>query len=356
MKKAVFLILLPIVAEAAVNQAYLTAHVVDAVDRLPLGGAKITARFEDDIGWRAWTEEPSPDIVHGWSNSNGICRLNGQTNCGKSSCWIEEAPKGYYKPLYGGGNIQYERRSLLGAWQPDDVTITFSLNRIEHPIPLYVNRTILDGGHNSIGGFDGTNAVLRFDFMAGDWLPPEGDGKYADMIIHTNYVLREEVKDGKYYTQVFYDFVNRIEFPGVGNGLVEYSVANRNPGIRIRSAPESGYVACKTLCFGRRRKKTEVKGVWPDLYTESNDDRCYAFRIRSQFDENGNLIGAYYGKVYGDFRFRGDDQAGLHGVNFLYYLNPVSLDRNLEWDMETNICAAPLRLDYESIGVRYREP
>ena len=60
----------------------------------------------------------------------------------------------------------------------------------------------------------------------------------------------------------------------------------------------------------------------------------------SRFDlyDKGELVEAYYGKIYGDFEFEGDDKKGLVGVKFLYYLNPKSLDRNLEWDMKTNLC------------------
>ena len=353
--RSMLLMFLPVIAEAAFDRAYIAAYVFDAVDRAPLRGVKMVARFEDDIGWRAWTEEANPDIVHGRTDINGFCRLSGRTNCGKSSCWIEEAPTGYYKPLRGGGMVKYDSRSLFGVWQPDNVVITLALQRVEHPIPLYVHRIILDGRRESVGGFDGTNAVLRFDFIADDWLPPDGHGKHADMVIRTSYSLRDKVKDGKYHTQIFYDFINEIEFPGEGNGCVEETIAGRNCGIRIRVAPETGYVFSKTLRFGRRRKKTEVKGVWPDEYTDSNDDRCYSFRIRSRFDEKGNLVEAYYGKIYGDFRFRGTDK-GFHGANFLYYLNPTSLDRNLEWDRKNNLCKKPLRMDYEPIGVRYREP
>ncbi len=355
MKTLVVAMIIPVMVLGTVNEAHISAYIVDAVNQMPLRGAKMVASFEDDIGWRAWTESPKPDIVLGVSDSKGFCHFSGRTNCGRSSCWIEEAPPGYYKPYHGSGIIKYERRSLLGVWQPDNVVATLALQRVEHPIPLYVNRVILDDRRESVGGFDGTNAVLKFDFLAGDWLPPEGNGKHADIIIRTSYTLRDKVKDGKYYVQVFYDFTSRIEFPGAGNGQVEKSVAGLNRGIRIRVAPEMGYIPSTTLRFGRRRKKTEVKGVWPDEYTDSNDDRCYSFRIRSRFDEKGNLIEAYYGKIYGDFRFRGTDK-GFHGASFLYYLNPASLDRNLEWDMKNNLCKKPLRMDYESIGVRYREP
>ena len=354
--RSILLMFLPIIAEAAFDRAYIAAYVFDAVDRAPLRGVKMVARFEDDIGWRAWTDEANPDIVHGRTDINGFCRLSGRTNCGKSSCWIEEAPSGYYKPYHGSGIIKYERRSLLGVWQPDNIVATLALQRVEHPIPLYVNRVILDGGRECVGGFDGTSAVLKFDFLVGDWLPPHGTGKYSDMTITTKLEIGEALNIWRSHKTTFYDFISAIEFPGKGNGLVEKSVRGSNCGIRIRTAPESGYVSEKVMQFGRRKKNTSGPVIYPEYYTESDDDCCYCFRVRSRYDGRGNLIEAYYGKIYGDFRFKGTDKSGFNGANFLYYLNPASLDRNLEWDMKNNLCKKPLRMDYESIGVRYREP
>ena len=72
-----------------------------------------------------------------------------------------------------------------------------------------------------------------------------------------------------------------------------------------------------------------------------NKSQCYQFRIRTLYDEKGNLKEAYYGKIYGDFKIEGDEKKGLIGISFLYYLNPTPLDRNLEWDMKTNLCPNP---------------
>ena len=355
MKTLVVAMIIPVMVLGTVNEAHISAYIVDAVNQMPLRGAKMVASFEDDIGWRAWTESPKPDIVLGVSDSKGFCHFSGRTNCGRSSCWIEEAPSGYYKPYHGSGIIKYERRSLLGVWQPDNVVATLALQRVEHPIPLYVNRVILDGGRECVGGFDGTSAVLKFDFLVGDWLPPHGTGKYSDMTIATKLEIGEALNIWRSHKTTFYDFISAIEFPGKGNGLVEKSVRGSNCGIRIRTAPESGYVSEKVMKFGRRKKNTSGPVIYPEYYAESNDDCCYCFRVRSRYDGRGNLIEAYYGKIYGDFRFRGTDK-GFHGASFLYYLNPASLDRNLEWDMKNNLCKKPLRMDYESIGVRYREP
>ena len=172
-------------------------------------------------------------------------------------------------------------------------------------------------------------------------MPPLGIGKNADMIIRTEFRLNETISNRMFKALTYYDFINTIEFPEAGNGILEKSV-DGNLGLKIRIADATGYVPNKILCFGRRQKKNAViKGVCPEEYTESDPKRCYCFRVRSQFDEKGNMISAIYGKIYGDFKFDGFDKKGLTSIEFLYYLNPSPLDRNLEWDMKTNLCPNP---------------
>ena len=88
-------------------------------------------------------------------------------------------------------------------------------------------------------------------------------------------------------------------------------------------------------------KRKEGPNIFPKYYDEYDKNRCYYFRIRSKFDDKGNLIEAYYGKVYGDFKIGAHIDIGLDVVKFLYYLNPTPNDRNLEWDMKTNLCPNP---------------
>lgn len=358
MRKTIFLFCVALrCCFAMCDKAYLGIYVEDAISHAPLQGVNVIARFEDDIGWRAWTDEANPDIIKGITDKHGICRFSGKTNCGRSSIWVDKAPKGYYNVAHGG-KVKYSKKSLLGIWQPEDVVVTVALQRVEHPIPLYVHRVILDGRRESVGGFDGTNAVLKFDFLVGDWLPPHGTGKNSDMTITTRLEIGDALNIWRTHKTIFYDFISTIEFQGKGNGLLEKSVKGSNCGIRIKTAPELGYVSEKVMRFGLRKTKTG-SGIHPEYYTESDDDCCYCFRVRSRYNDRGELIEAYYGKIYGDFRFKGSykrGSGGFNGVNFLYYLNPKSLDRNLEWDMKNNLCKKPLRMDYESIGVRYREP
>ena len=79
----------------------------------------------------------------------------------------------------------------------------------------------------------------------GDWLPPVGEGSFADMAIRTRYDLWSVISN-RTDVLYFYDFINEIEFSGEGNGIYEESFAGRNCGIKFRNAPESGYAHSKT--------------------------------------------------------------------------------------------------------------
>ena len=139
----------------------------------------------------------------------------------------------------------------------------------------------------------------------------------------------------------FYDITNVISFPGEGNGVVPI-FATFGDGIRLRVAHTNDYEQTIVMKCGMR-KDVDGPNVFGKYYSESNPERCYCFRIRSRHDANGNLVKAYYGKIYGDFMISGTLESGSN-VEFLYYLNPTSLDRNLEWDTKNNLCPNPGKL------------
>ena len=103
----------------------------------------------------------------------------------------------------------------------------------------------------------------------------------------------------------------------------------------IRNAPEDGYES-KYLCWKGRMKSLQYSGHF-------DGKRNFAFRIRTQRDEKGEISSAYYGKVYGDITFKKlfGNSLAVASVTFLYYLNPTPNDRNLEWDMRNNLCTKP---------------
>ena len=328
---------------------------VDERTGLPLKNVPVTAVFTDRPV--RWGDDSVERVERRLTDVKGMCKFTGTSNHGAGSYIVEEVP-GYYATSMIRYQATNERSGIIPIpyrCEPYDCVYTTLLQRIEHPIPLYAREVCLKDRQMGIAGFDGTNVVLRYDFIEDDWLPPHGRGKLADFVISAKYRLRDKVNDGKFLVQMFYDFTATIDFPGVGNGMTE-KIADLNCGIMMRTAPESGYNHSKTLHFGRRRKHTSVKGIYPEHYTDSNKLRCYCFRIRSKHDDRGKLVEAYYGKIYGDFNFNGNDRVGLSEVAFAFYLNPKSLDRNLEWDTKNNLCTKPGNLPFKLTNKPRLEP
>ena len=318
---------------ACADTAHISAYVIDEITHAPIPSIKVSASFSNDNGWKAWTE--SAPIYHDTQETdvNGFCTLKGKTNIGRAGCGVDKQGEKYYGA--GGRGFHFTKKNIFGVWQPDNLVATIRLQRVEHPIPLFVKNV---RPKVASGTFDGTNAVLRYDLVLGDWLPPEGKGECADLEIRTKLTIDEVLQVGKYkdWKKTFFTFSNTVRFPGEGNGC-RAEMTSPTAGIKLRNAPEAGYGKTIVNRFGVKRKI-----VGPNVneaeYSDSNPNRCYYFRIRSRFDDKGNLVEAYYGKVYGDFNFHGRWDLGFRGVDFLYYLNPKSLDRNLEWDMKTNLC------------------
>jgi hypothetical protein len=68
------------------------------------------------------------------------------------------------------------------------------------------------------------------------------------------------------------------------------------------------------------------------MKNDMREDQNYFFRVRTVLDEQGRIKSALYGKISGDIKF------GVNRViRFNYYLNPTSLDRNLEFDPKRNL-------------------
>ncbi len=312
--------------------------VIDDVTQEPMPGVLVRGGFEVDNGWLAWTESSRPNEDFKVTDRQGLCSVQGRTNCGEAGAAVRKVPIGYYRPVEGVG-FSFKKKDVFGVWQPDNLVATIRLQRVEHPIPLFVKKVSKIDWKNPVGGFDGTNAVLRYDLIKGDWLPPNGNGEVVDMEIKSAYRLVDVRKVTNLLRLRLYEFENRIVFPGAGNGVSE-RMSRSTEGLKLRNALPDGYVQEVVRRFGMKGNQIG-RNIYGEEFTDVNENRVYVFRIRSRIDEHGNVMNAYYGKIYGDFRLQGDWEVGFRGVEFLYYLNPTPLDRNLEWDMKTNLCPDP---------------
>lgn len=61
------------------------------------------------------------------------------------------------------------------------------------------------------------------------------------------------------------------------------------------------------------------------------------FRVRTVLDDEGNIVSARYGKIYGPIEYGESDSGSGGKIRFTYYLNPTPNDRNVEFDPEQNL-------------------
>ena len=331
MKKELFYAFIFVALSCFADKAYIKAMVLDRCSEAPIQGVEVKAWFKVDIGWRAWSE-PTPIITDvKTTDSCGMCVLEGRTNVGHISCEVVNPPSGYYGAY--GGDFQYNRKSLFGVWQPDNLVVTIKLQRVEKPIPLFV-RQIFSRASASVSSnyFDIGKGKMQFDLLKGSFLPPIGRGEYADICFTR--LEREDLGIGTNFngrTSLAYRDGMMVEFLGDGNGLIEIP-SKKTDGIKIRTAPLEGYKADYLVTKG---KDKSVK-----YFTSSNPDRNFAFRIRTKKDADGRIVSTYYGKIYGDIVIKkpyGVEEL-VAAPSFMYYLNPKPIDRNLEWDMKNNLC------------------
>ena len=317
---------------AFVDVAKLGCLVLDDKSGQPLQGIGVTGVFHMDNGWLG-VKGNDNNVDESVTDANGFCQLRGRTNCGDACCFVSSCKDNYYWARNGGGGCYFSHRNIFGIWQPDNLVVTIRLQRVEHPIPLFVKSIRDKSGKKDL--FTQGNGTIRLDLLEGDWLPPVGHGKIADVEFRrlSRQSFGEGVNGAGVKGESFRDSV-AVKFLGADNGLVELHPSPKQC-LKIRSAPENGYKPDYLCWKGADRKLEEVKS--------RDDDRSFCFRIRTRRDGHGRVVDAYYGKIYHDIDFAYGFQPSLHiaSMRMFYYLNPNSLDRNLEWDRRTNLCANP---------------
>lgn len=318
MQKIIMSVLLSMLVSGCVfaDTAKLGILVVDEVTGLPIEGAKVRGGFKVMArGWDAVKGSPLPNECFRFTDKDGRCNVEGETNCGKAGAAVVEVPEGYYSPAYGGG-YDFKRKDIFGVWQPDDLVVTVRLQRVEHPIPLFVKKV---GDYVTCESqedlFSPADGVLRFDLMKGEWLPPIGNGEIADVefkrLPHEDF--GEFVGLSGFSGRSFRDSMS-VKFLGDDNGMVEMSYP-ATARLKIRTAPETGYKQ-DYLCWAGRNKQLRRE--------ESYDEkRCFCFRIRTRKNEKGEIVSAHYSKIDGLWEFFGSMRAA--SISF----NPTPNDTNL---------------------------
>ena len=299
----------------------LGIKVVDEEEN-PLPGIPVACIFPDKT--RLGDDDYS--IVTNRTGDDGVTRFNGRSYNG----WVEYGmieKEGYY-PI---GAIRTDFTKITGLvikkWLPYDGVQTIALQRKGNPIPLFI-REEDDGWYQDLT--TAPDRKFRYDLIKGDWMPPFGKGEHTD--IEFQLLPR---KDFGIHTglsgipgQSYRDEI-AMRFTGKDNGIMSV-IPPPNAVLKIREAPFEGYEQQSVSWSGRD------KNIQPER--SDNKEKCQAFRIRTVKDQEGRIISALYGKVYGGFLLTYKVEDHPSGVSFTYYLNLTPNDRNLEWDMKHNLC------------------
>jgi hypothetical protein len=182
---------------------------------------------------------------------------------------------------------------------------TLTLKKIGNPTAMYAK-------HYTMGlKLPEYKKRIGYDLMVGDWVGPHGKGISSDIFFEKDYT---NVSSREYYSKI------TVSFPKGGNGIQLYTNPDAGEESGLRSsheAPTDGYQTELT-------RETSAHPGQPSKF-EYDPNRIYLFRVRTALNDEGKVVSAHYGKIYGDF------------MQFSYYLNPTPNDRNIEFDPKQNL-------------------
>ncbi len=319
-----FLILLISQTVSALPTAKITIKVIDEQGN-PVEGAEAGLVLETPKGiGQGWGTDTV--WVPGITDDEGFFTGEGATG---PYVTLSAEKDGYY----GVGSKFSQFTDVTGIfgfrkYKPWNPIIEVVLKKIINPIPMYAVRRS-DGGQVRPAVMPVIGRFIGFDLMENDWVVPHGLGTHRDFLFKVDIDRAVSIRD--------YDVTLTLKFSNPKDGLIKYT-PNTNKGRSVLRfpyhAPVMGYV--DELVHHNESKPGEIEiGVSGNPDYDTN----YFFRIRTELDDEGNVIGGLYGKIHGQIQI--GNQAWLHdgkpNIYFDYYLNPNNNDTNIEYDLEKNL-------------------
>ena len=297
MKKLIFLSLIMLAANLIFAQTTADEHKWTATVKVVDENGTPVPRATVKVGY--YTNNTSVDI-EGLTDTNGIIVTDHTTS---TFNYVEYTLSfGVEKEGYYGTRSKCDLGLPYDAskWNP---TVTLVLKQIGKPVAMYARW--VNENPPTLG------QPIGYDLMMGDWVCDGHKGISTD-IVFQKWAYRKSGAD--------YEYKVKVTFPKNGDGLQTYTIPDLEKGSGLRSpheAPLDGY----------QPELNKERSAHPDQPAKNDDDpnRIYLFRVRTVLDNEGKVVSAHYGKIYGDF------------MQFRYYLNPTPNDRNVEFDPKQNL-------------------
>ena len=253
-------------------------------------------------------------FVHGSTDQNGVVEMTART--GRYETFVKAELPGYYRSKICKFMMT---GSTADHWEPWPVEVNLVMKKIRNPHPMYA----LEAKDAMKFSFpNGEGREFGFDLMVGDWVAPHGKGIVADFVLSPR---KGEAKED----EMFPPGTMLLAFSNSADGIIAVPEAPVG-GSSLASpteAPPFGYL--KEWEFSNRPSKD---GLFPGLDPLR---RVWVIRVRSKVDEKGNFVSAYYGKISGHPEILFFPHAPAFRMT--WYLNDTKNERNLEWDLKTNL-------------------
>jgi hypothetical protein len=246
----------------------------------------------------------------GLSDTNGFYSVRDKVPARVS---VGARKDGYYRSLDDFYFIPNDEEVEIGQWGEIRTVI---LRKIIAPVRgISVNRDANGGGKD----FPVYDREIGFDLIVGDWVAPYGLGQITDFVFT---LCRDKTNKITYYKAVF---------PNKGDGIQKFMFSG--PAIQSRFkwpylAPLDGYKGSlkkKYIWGGDMNRLSDFEEFEnPEEYRKGKLN--YIFRIRTQYDEKGNVVSSYYGRINGDII-----NMRVHRREMLnYWINTDPASRSLE--------------------------
>jgi hypothetical protein len=267
----------------------------------PISDATVAIRFREAVTFNknAWST--------GKTDSKGIYVSEGRHNDMRLNASVGK------EGFYGSGTSWIVFNDIvLGKLQPWNPVAEVILRPIGNPVALYAKRVQTE--------IPVLERPCGYDLEKGDWVAPYGHGVMPDFIF---------TAQREYRSRNDYEIRVKLSFSNPKDGFVKtiFPEIGKDSAFRWeREAPQAGYEQPVLL-------REAVHGnVFIDSFKE---DDAYFFRVRAVGDNSGITRGNY-GKISGGLRLYGANSKTCI-LRFFYYFNPISQDRNIEWDMKKNL-------------------
>lgn len=169
------------------------------------------------------------------------------------------------------------------------------------------------------------NGRYGFDLKLFDWVAPYGEGKEADF-----YVVRDYTKP----TEEGMFCVGTLEFERGGGFYLAENNGNENFQTAYHADTNAVFVSSVPLECEHYKEGTREFDVSKPLVDKNHH---IVLRTRVKYDENGNMVSAYYSRILGEF-------SAMPSVSVSESIfNPVPNDTNLEFDRGRNLYKPPRR-------------